>query len=332
MRAALVRVDVVGKGVDGLLVRAVPLHRHLDLSLLVLAFEEDDALVDPVLGRVDVRDEVADAAFVMELHGLAAGALVREDDAQPASQEGRLAQPLLQRVGRVLDLVEDLGVGQEHDRGARVVLFGLADDLDIPVRNAPREILAIDLAAAPDLCDEPLGQRVHDGHADAVQPAGDLVRRVLAAELAAGVQLRQHNRERGHPLVGHRVDRDAGAVVADGDGVVRMERYLDLVVAAREGLVDAVVDHLVDEVMEPSTARRADVHARSQPDRLEAFEDGDVLCGIGDFSHKKALQIPYLRAPRILPERAVVSRLREAQSGGFCDHFAELFVTNHSHE
>src|SRR5204863_6196033 len=47
---------------------------------------------------------------------------------------------------------------------------------------------------------------------------------------------------------------------------------------------------------------------------------------------KKALQIPYLRALRILPERAVVSCLREAQRGRFCDHFAELFVTDHSHE
>src|SRR3954453_15165764 len=45
---------------------------------------------------------------------------------------------------------------------------------------------------------------------------------------------------------------------------------------------------------------------------------------------KKALQIPYLRAPRILTERAVVSRLCEAQSRGFCDHFAEVFVANHA--
>src|SRR3954468_3947696 len=47
---------------------------------------------------------------------------------------------------------------------------------------------------------------------------------------------------------------------------------------------------------------------------------------------KKALQIHYLRAVEILPERAVVSGPRKAQCSGFCDHFAELFVTNLARE
>src|SRR5712691_10458853 len=67
-----------------------------------------------------------------------------------------------------------------------------------------------------------------------------------------------------------------------------MEGHFDPVVAAGEGLVDAVVDHLVDEVMEAPGARRADVHARPQTDRLEAFKNGDVFCGICGFSHEKS--------------------------------------------
>ena len=55
-------------------------------------------------------------------------------------------------------------------------------------------------------------------------------------------------------------------------------------VSARERLVDRVVDDLVDEVVEASRARRADVHARAQADRLEALENGDVLGGICCFS------------------------------------------------
>jgi hypothetical protein len=47
---------------------------------------------------------------------------------------------------------------------------------------------------------------------------------------------------------------------------------------------------------------------------------------------KKALQIPYLRALRILAKRAVVIVTRKARRGGLCDHFAKLFVTNHSRE
>src|SRR4051812_44037159 len=47
---------------------------------------------------------------------------------------------------------------------------------------------------------------------------------------------------------------------------------------------------------------------------------------------KKALQIPYLRAGGILPERAVVRGARETISGRFCDHLTELFVTDLSSE
>ena len=118
---------------------------------------------------------------------------------------------------------------------------------------------------------------------DAVQAARHLV--AVAAELPAGVKLREHDRQRGQPLVGDDVDRNARACVADRHGIVRVDRHVDEVVAAGEGLIHRVVDHLVDEVMEASGAGRADVHAGSQTNRLEAFEDRDVFCGIGCFCH-----------------------------------------------
>ena len=70
--------------------------------------------------------------------------------------------------------------------------------------------------------------------------------------------------------------------------MVGVEGDLDPVVPAREGLVDGVVDDLVDEVVEAPEAGRADVHARAQPDGLEALENGDVFCGVGRFSHEKS--------------------------------------------
>src|SRR5919108_4938237 len=67
-----------------------------------------------------------------------------------------------------------------------------------------------------------------------------------------------------------------------------MEGHLDEVVPTRERLVDRVVHNLVDQVVEASRARRADVHTGSQTDGLEALENGDVLCGVGGFSHQKS--------------------------------------------
>ena len=258
MRSALGRVDVVREREDRLDVRVVPLHRDLDGALVALALEVHDVLVHRVLRLVDVRDEVPDPALVVELVGPAAGALVADDDAQPAREERGLAQALEKRRGVELGLLEHLRVGQERDGRAGLVLPGHADCRHVGCGLASRELLAVDLPVAPHLRHEPLGERVHDRHADAVQTSGDLV--AVAAELAAGVQLRQNDRECRQSLLGNHVDGDARAGVANGHRVVRMDRHVDQVVAARERLVDRVVDHLVDEVMQAAGARRPDVH------------------------------------------------------------------------
>ena len=127
---------------------------------------------------------------------------------------------------------------------------------------------------------EPLGERVDDRDADAVQAAGDLVAAAVA-ELAAGVQRGQHDLGRGPFLFLQFVDRDAAAVVGDGAAVVRVEDDADAVAVAGDRLVDGVVDDLVDEVVEAARAGRADVHAGALADRLEPFEDGDVLGAVG---------------------------------------------------
>ena len=102
---------------------------------------------------------------------------------------------------------------------------------------------------------------------------------------------------------------------------------VDAVVAARQRLVDGVVDHLVDEVVEAALAGRADVHARPFPDRLEALEDRDVLCGVSWFSHReKALQIPALRAVVSVSESCGRIGPREARRGRSRDQIPELFV------
>ncbi len=91
-----------------------------------------------------------------------------------------------------------------------------------------------------------------------MQAAGDLV--AVATELAARVQLRQNDRQCRKTLVCDHIDRDAGTGVANGDGVVRMDGDVDEIVAAGERLVDGIVDHLVDEMVEAPGPRRPDVH------------------------------------------------------------------------
>ena len=110
------------------------------------------------------------------------------------------------------------------------------------------------MAVAADLDEQPLGERVDDRHADAVQAAGDLVAAAVA-ELAAGVQDGEHDLDRRAALLLHDRDRDAAPVVDDRHGVVGVDRDGHLGAEAREGLVDRVVDDLVDEVVQAQRRR-----------------------------------------------------------------------------
>ena len=125
-------------------------------------------------------------------------------------------------------------------------------DLEVGDRSAALVALLVDLAVAPDLEVEPLGQRVDDRHADAVQAARHLV--AVVVELAAGVQHGQHDFG-GRLAALVPVDGNAAAVVDDGDRVVDVDRDVDLIAEAGQRLVDRVVDDLVDEMVQSRRAR-----------------------------------------------------------------------------
>ena len=89
-----------------------------------------------------------------------------------------------------------------------------------------------------------------------------------------------------------------------------MDRDVDEVVPAREGLVDGVVDDLVDEVVETAGAGRADVHAGPQPDRLEAFQDRDVLCGVIRLGHAAQITSLNKKSPANRAFRGILQCIR----------------------
>ena len=163
------------------------------------------------------------------------------------------------------------------ERDLRAAALRRAGDLDRRNRIAPLVALLIDLAVAPDLQIETLGERIHDRHANTVQTAGYLVRGVL--EFAARVQHGQDDFGR-RTAVRHRIDRNAAPVVDDGDRVVDVDGDVDLIAEARERLVDRVVDDFVHQVMQPRLSGRPDVHGGALAHRFEALEDLDLVCAV----------------------------------------------------
>ena len=235
------------------------------------------------LDPVQVLDEGNDPALVEELVLLVV-ALVLDEDAQAAVQERQLAEPLGQHVEAEVDGLEHGGVRLECD--ARPSFGGGARFLERRQGFATLVGLLVHLAVALDLDLEVLRQRIDDGQADAVQAAGDLVGALV--ELAAGVQLGEHDLGSRQLLGGVDVNGNAAAVVDHGDAVVDVDGDLDAVALAGERLVDGVVDDLVDEVMETSLGGVSDVHAGALPDSFQPLENLDLVglvVGPGRSSH-----------------------------------------------
>jgi hypothetical protein len=83
---------------------------------------------------------------------------------------------------------------------------------------------------------EVIGQRIDDGHADAVQAAGNLVRVVI--ELAASVEHGHHDLRRRTALFGLHVDRNAAPVVDHADSPVGMDGDGDMITITSQRFVD----------------------------------------------------------------------------------------------
>ena len=184
------------------------------------------------------------------------------------------------------DVGEDFLVGPEVHFGAALVGFAdhldrgdfeAVDDFDFAVlRNAAHEFHLVDLAFLANGHAQQLRQRVHAGHAHAVQAARHLVR--VLVELAAGVQFGQGDfgrRALRLVLVVHLdAGRNAAAVVGDRDRIVRVDRHVDFGAVAGQRFVDRVVQHFEDEVVQAGAVRGvANVHARPLADRFQAFQN-----------------------------------------------------------
>ncbi len=312
--AALLGVDVVGVGEDVLGEHGVlVLHRDLDDVALDLALHVHRPRVDHVAVGVEVGHEGLDAA--LEVEGvLVAGLLVAQDDGDRLVEEGQLAQAVGDDLPGEAALGEDLRVGPEAHQGA--LLLGAPVLLDRRLGHAPLVALAPQRAFLVDLDVEPLGERVDDRQADAVQAARHLV--AAAAELAAGVQLGQHHLQRRALLGGMHVDGDAAPVVEHRHRAVGVQGGDDQVAVAGQGLVDGVVDQLPDEVVQAPVVGRADVHAGTAAHRLQPLQHLDLLRPVVAAALAAAAgRLPGRRGRRLRTSRRLRNSRRNRVRRGF---------------
>ncbi len=215
--------------------------------------------------------------------------VARPADLDAAEQIGLGARHLEHALGLECGLrSENLGIGMEAHPGAALVRRA-AELLQLALGLAALEVHVVVLLLAPDVDLHAVGQRVGDRDADAVQAAGGVVD--LAVELAAGVQRAHDHFQRRLVLeLRMRVDRNAAAVVGDGNEAVGRHLDLDERGVAGQRLVHGVVDHLGEQVVQRLLVGAADIHAGTPPHRLETLQHLDVLGGVAGFAARSRLE------------------------------------------
>ena len=298
MRAAIDRVDVVGKAEHRLGVAVVVLHCDFNFNVVALRFHHDRLLVQHRLAAIEMLDELRDAAGVAELSAprLASlsirGALIGQRDFESFVQEGKFAQSLSQRVIVVFGRREDGFVGQKVDLGA-APLRGTSHP-QFTGGCAAAEIHFPGMAVAPYFHIQFLAESIHAAHADAMQSTGHFV--VRGVELSACVEFGQHHLNGRHRLAVRKclhINGDTTTVVDDSDGVVHVDGNVDFLGITGKGFVNGVVYYFVNKMVKTHFTGRADVHGRTKSYVLHALKDGNVFACVVSVVAGRGIQVAW---------------------------------------
>ncbi len=109
-----------------------------------------------------------------------------------------------------------------------------------------------------------------------MQAAGHFVG--VLVELSAGMELRHDHFGGGHAFAFVDLGGDTAPIVFHGHRAVGVQRDAHRVAIPRQRLIDSVVHHLVDHVVQARTVVGvADIHAGPFAHGIEAFQDLDGL-------------------------------------------------------
>jgi hypothetical protein len=231
--------------------------------------------VDVVVGKVDDGVERRFAAGEILLEQVEKAVLrfelrTVERKGQPGVEVGVVPDHRLDELEVPRVMAEDRGIGLEGDDGAGM-LVALVRLLHLSHDEALAELDRHGLVLAEGLDLEEGGKEIHRLDPNPVESDGFLER--------LAVVLRPRVDDGGAVL--QLAEGDAAAVVADTNEAF-LDLDVDLLAVAHDVLVDGIVDHFLQEDVDPVILRRsitqlADVHPGAKSDVLAWVEGADVL-------------------------------------------------------
>ena len=111
-----------------------------------------------------------------------------------------------------------------------------------------------------------------------MKTAADLVS--AAAEFAAGMKLGEDHLHRRQTGLVVDADRHAAAVILNRHGIILMHRDFNMIADSGQGLVDRIVDDLIDQMMKASDTGCADIHTGTFANGFQTFQNLNLIGAI----------------------------------------------------
>ena len=134
-----------------------------------------------------------------------------------------------------------------------MAVHAFTDDGQLILRQTAGIPLTVPLTVTAHSDRQVFGKRVDAGNAHAVQAAGNLVACIV--KLAAGMQLCHDHLNGGYAFLGVDINGNAAAIVTHGNAVVGMQNDGDARAKARHGLVNGVIHHFVNKMVQAARVR-----------------------------------------------------------------------------
>ena len=278
VRSAVGIRDRVGERENLIVVAVVILEDDIDKYFVALPRKHDRLRVNDLFVFAQLFYELFNPVFVEERFLLrCVAALVGQRDFETRDSERRVrasATPSRSNLNSVV-IVKIVGSGTKVMSVPVVfLLLDFADDFEF-LRGFPAlEAHGVNFSVARNLDLEPIGKRVDAFRADAVQTAGVFVSAL--PEFSAGMQIRQDQLDGRHLEFRMHVDRNAAAVVTNGNRAIHMDGHFDLGAVTGEMFVDRVVENFENHVMQTALIRVADIHSGTLSDSLQSLEFVDL--------------------------------------------------------
>src|SRR5580704_19288454 len=185
--------------------------------------------MNQLLGLAELLDVLPNPLFINEdLFAMGLGAFIGQMDFQTVIKKREFAHPIRKDIElKFGGDGKNFGIRQKCDQGAGMLLvLDLTNDLELACCFASGKGDQINFAVPGNFGFEPLREGVHTLRADAVQATGEFISSL--AELAAGMQVGQHQLDGGHLKFRMHLDRYTASVIPYGGRAVDVDGHVDL--------------------------------------------------------------------------------------------------------